>query len=89
MRSQVTRDRIMDAYHKLHPEYGFDKHKARMPSRHSVETGDAVLHAVGCGQEATGRLSCGPCCRAMAQLPTCWRSQRTGPVLSTACPLHP
>ena len=30
-RLQVTRDRIMEAYHKLHPEYGFDKHKARMP----------------------------------------------------------
>lgn len=40
-RSQVTRDRIMDAYHKLHPQYGFDKHKARTLSRQIFETGDA------------------------------------------------
>ena len=78
-RSQVTRDRIMDAYHKLHPQYDFDKHKARMPSRQCLRQALQFCILVRCGQEASGRLSCGLCCRAMAQLPTCWQSGRMGP----------
>ncbi|MDP2940786.1 MAG: ribonuclease HII [Candidatus Omnitrophota bacterium] len=32
--AKVTRDRIMEAYHKLYPQYGFAKHKGYPTSEH-------------------------------------------------------
>jgi ribonuclease HII len=40
--AKVYRDRIMDSYHRLYPEYGFAKHKGYGTAQHR-----AALHAYG------------------------------------------
>ena len=32
--AKVTRDRMMQAYHQMYPEYGFDKHKGYGTAEH-------------------------------------------------------
>lgn len=42
--AKVTRDRLMCEYHKIYPEYGFDKHKGYPTSQHK----DAIAHFGPC-----------------------------------------
>ncbi|MDD4334458.1 MAG: ribonuclease HII [Desulfotomaculaceae bacterium] len=48
--AKVTRDRLMDSYHKLYPQYGFDRHKGYGTAEHLQalsDHGPCPIHRTG------------------------------------------